>query len=122
MKAVFLDTGAFFAHVVEEDTFHARAVALFAEGIRERWWFYTTSAAVYETYTLLTRRIRGERGRLLGLEVIDTINSGFCEVVRVTSEDEAQAVSILRGAENKSFSYFDALSFVVMERLGIRQV
>ena len=35
--------------------------------------------------------------------------------------DESRAISILRSHEDKTYSYCDALSFAVMERLGIAE-
>jgi uncharacterized protein len=39
----------------------------------------------------------------------------------VSAADEAQAVALLRAHHDKSYSFCDALSFVVMRRLGLRQ-
>jgi uncharacterized protein len=41
-------------------------------------------------------------------------------VVRVRATDEASAKQILFRYDDKDFSFTDAISFVVMERLGIR--
>lgn len=46
---------------------------------------------------------------------------GTCEVVRVATTDEAHAIAILRSHQDKGYSLCDALSFVVMERLGIQE-
>jgi predicted nucleic acid-binding protein len=43
-------------------------------------------------------------------------------VERVTEEDESRAQEIIRKYTDKSFSYTDATSFAVMERLGLRTV
>ncbi len=42
-------------------------------------------------------------------------------VERITPEDEEKAGEIIRRYTYKSFSYTDATSFVVMERLGIKE-
>lgn len=42
-------------------------------------------------------------------------------VQRVTIDDEAVAMSIISTHTDKTFSYADATSFAVMERLGIRK-
>jgi len=41
-------------------------------------------------------------------------------VERVTEDDEAKAKEIIRKYTDKRFSYMDATSFAVMERLGLR--
>jgi predicted nucleic acid-binding protein len=42
-------------------------------------------------------------------------------IERVTAEDEVRARDVLRRYEDKDFSYVDATSFAVMERLRIRE-
>jgi predicted nucleic acid-binding protein len=41
-------------------------------------------------------------------------------VERVTEEDESKAVAIVGRYADKTFSYTDATSFAVMERLGLK--
>ncbi|OFW06460.1 MAG: hypothetical protein A3I61_20125 [Acidobacteria bacterium RIFCSPLOWO2_02_FULL_68_18] len=117
MKVVFVDSGGFFAHLVSEDPLHTRAKELFAQAERESWRLVTTNAVVYETHALLTNRTR--EGREAGLRFVEHIERGFCEIVRVTQDAEAAAISILRDHQDKTYSFCDALSFVVMERLGV---
>lgn len=119
MKLVFVDSGGFFAHLVSEDPFHSRARGLFAQAEQESWRLVTTNAVVYETHALLTSRTR--EGREAGLRFVDHIERGFCEVVRVTRDDEAAAIFILRDHQDKTYSFCDALSFVDMERLGVAE-
>ena len=52
---------------------------------------------------------------------LDLVAAGACRIERVRRDDEATAVSILRRHEDKTYSYCDALSFAVMERLGINE-
>jgi predicted nucleic acid-binding protein len=42
-------------------------------------------------------------------------------IERVTAEDEVRTRDVLRRYEDKDFSYVDATSFAVMERLRIRE-
>jgi len=50
---------------------------------------------------------------------LDLMATDMCRVERVRRDDEAAAMSLLRGHQDKTYSYCDALSFAVMERLGI---
>ena len=43
-------------------------------------------------------------------------------VERVSEEDELKAKAIIAGCTDKTFSFTDATSFAVMERLGIKTV
>ena len=75
---------------------------------------------------LLTNFIVGETHGL----VLSRLGSGLARrwlfgnvwpIERITADDEVRARDILRRYDDKSFSYVDATSFSVMERLGIRQ-
>jgi predicted nucleic acid-binding protein len=117
---VFVDTSAFFAHLVAEDAHHARARALFERADREVWTLITTNAVVWETYTLI--RVRAKNGRELSLGFLDDIQDGLCDIERISPLDETRASDLLRRYVDKRYSFCDALSFVVMEQLGVADV
>jgi uncharacterized protein len=117
VRRVFVDTSAFFAHLVAEDRHHSQARALFERAARESWTLVTTNAVVSETYTLI--RVRARNGRELAVAFLDDIRDGLCAVERVGPIDEARAMDLLRQYGDKSFSFCDALSFMAMERLGL---
>lgn len=119
MKRVFVDSGGFFALLVQEDTLHPRAVALFQHANRERWQLVTTNAVVFETYALLL--VRSHTGRQNALRFLDMLTEDAYRIERVRRTDEAAAVALVRAHEDKTYSLCDALSFVVMERLGLTE-
>ena len=119
MKRVFVDTGGFLALLVSDDASHARARELFAQADDERWRLVATNAVVFETYGVLLIRSRDKRAA--AMTFLDLVAAGACRIERVRRDDEATAVSILRRHEDKTYSYCDALSFAVMERLGINE-
>jgi predicted nucleic acid-binding protein len=61
VKHVFVDSGAFFAHLVSEDPLHARAREFFTRAGQEAWHLVTTNAVLYETHALITNRAREGR-------------------------------------------------------------
>lgn len=91
MRRVFVDTSAFFAHLVAEDAHHPDARALFERADRETWTLITTNAVVWETYTLI--RIRARNGRELALGFLEDIQDGLCDIERVRPVDETRATS-----------------------------
>lgn len=119
MKRVFVDSGGFFALLAAEDRFHDHARSLFSRANEERWRLTTTNAVVVETYSLLLVRSRG--GRRSPLAFLDMVGDDAYHVERVGKRDEVRAIALLRAHEDKSYSLCDALSFVVMERLRIRE-
>ncbi len=119
MKRVFVDTSGFFAHLVPEDAFHRKAESLFRRAVDESWDLVTSNAVVSETYTLLRKRARN--GREMALGFLEDIEDGLCTVVRVEAGDESKAIALLRGHADKEYSFCDASSFVLMERLGLQE-
>ncbi len=81
---------------------------------------YTTNAVLYETHALLVNRVRD--GRTVALSFLETVDQGLCEVERIKADDEDAAIALLQSHSDKSFSYCDALSFVVMERMELEEV
>jgi predicted nucleic acid-binding protein len=117
VKRVFIDTGAFFAHLIADDIDNPHARRAFEQARLDSWLLITTNAVVFETYALLVNRARN--GRAFAIAFLDALDLGFCEVVRVTREDEAAAIALVRAHEDKTYSLCDAMSFVVMERMNI---
>ena len=120
MKRVFVDSGGFFALLAAEDRFHDHARSLFARAEAERWRLVTTNAVVVETYSLLLARSRGGRGSALAF--LDMVGDDAYQVERVRKRDDERAIAPLRAHEDKLYSPCDASTFVVMERLRIREV
>jgi predicted nucleic acid-binding protein len=113
-RRIFVDSSAYYAAVDRRDASHpAVAVAmrrLVAEGRR----LTTTNAVLFELHGLLLNRL----GRQVALDVLVELRASQT-VVRVRERDEARAEQILARYADKDFSLTDALSFAVMERLGI---
>ena len=114
-----MDSSGIFAHIVSEDASHHSAENTFMRARDEAWRLVTTNAVLYEVYALILSRVRG--GRQVALRFLDAVEAGFCEVIRVTVSDERRAIELLRIREDQNFSMCDALSFVVMGRLRIRE-
>src|SRR5262249_28685561 len=121
MRRVFVDTGGFVALLVAEDQMHARAAMIFGSASRERWSLVTTNAVVVETYSVLLARARDGRRAAIGfLDALERSASAIA-VESIRAEDENRAFAVVRAHSDKAYSLCDALSFVVMERLGISE-
>jgi predicted nucleic acid-binding protein len=81
----------------------------------ERARLHTTNFVVAEAHALILRRI----GRNVARRFVNELRTGVLTVVRVSELDEEHAVAIINRNDDKDFSYVDATSFAVMERLGI---
>jgi len=114
MRIVFVDTGAFYAAINRKDENHDAAVALFKKALAEKWRLVTSNFVVAETHALFLGRL----GRDLASAWLRSVPA---DVVRVSKGDEEKAKRIVFGYGDKDFSYCDAASFAVIERLRIKE-
>lgn len=116
MRRVFADTSALVALKDAGDRHHERALECLSgllEGPPVE--LLLTNFIVSEVHAYFCRTPR------VALEYVDHIlGDPLFRVVRAGSRDERAALETLRGARDKTYSYADAVSFAVIERLGIR--
>ena len=78
--------------------------------------FVTTNAILFELHGLLVNRLN----RKIALATLGALRVSQT-VVRVRVRDAARAEAILMQYDDEAFSLTDALSFAVMQRLGINR-
>lgn len=117
-RRVFVDSSAYFALVNDRDADHPAVADELRRLIAARQRFFTTNFVVAETHALALARINRDVAATV-LRQID--ESRLTTIVRVSTGDERRAREIIEQYADKSFSLTDALSFAVMERLGIQQ-
>lgn len=113
-KVIFVDTGALFAAANAKDKDHQKAKDFLTQLAEEKVILIVTNFIIAETYTLMLRKI----GRDEAIEYVQKLRN-TAEIERVSEEDENKAWQIILRYQDKDFSYVDATSFAVMERLGI---
>lgn len=112
---IFVDTSAWYAFTVPDDGHHDAAI-LWAEQSSQD--FLTTDFIVDETLTLL--KSRGEDA--LALSLGEQFFAGaLTKIHHVTPEEVMAAWRVFRDYRDKAWSFTDATSKVVIEKLGIRQ-
>ncbi len=79
--------------------------------------FVTTNLVVAESYSLILARA----GRESAIRTLRSIDRQPKDIVRVSEFDERRARMILEQYQDKSFTLVDAISFAVMERLGLTE-
>jgi predicted nucleic acid-binding protein len=115
VRRVFVDASAFVALSMSRDQFHGRALAIQFRLVRAGTLLFTTNFILAEVHAMLVSR----QGHLHALSTLREIDRGDVTITRVTEQDESNARILLGRYRDKSFSLTDALSFVVMEDLGI---
>lgn len=114
-RQVFVDTAAFVAMFDRRDGNHGRARLISERLAEQHSLLYTTNFVLAETHALLLKRL----GIAIALNLLRALRTGSTTVIRVDEETEDRALDILTRYTDKGFSYTDATSFAVMERLGI---
>lgn len=112
-----MDTSAYFALADQQDRNHEAALMVRNRLIGERWRLFTNNFVIAETHALLLARL----GRAIALRVLQQIDRSTTRIVRVSEGDETRARDILSKYNDKDFSFTDAASFAVMERLRMSQ-
>src|SRR5215212_8865499 len=114
-RRALTDSSAYLALLAGNDRNHEAAVQILEGLAEQRYRQYTTNAMLFEAHALILSELGTRQANLF----LQTILRGNTTIVRVRASDEERARDILFRYTDKTFSYNDALSFVVMERLGI---
>jgi predicted nucleic acid-binding protein len=112
MAQVLVDTSAVYALIDRDDTYHRRASAILRSLPRRGLTPLLTNFVVAECHALLLSRLGADPAREWLLRQIWLIEP-------VTPADEKRAREIIERYVDKTFSYTDATSFAVMERLHL---
>ena len=123
---IFVDTGFLFALFVKGDAHHVRVRDVFEEyrGRRLDDLLLTTNHVIAETITLLRNRAHPEpRARHeIAVRVGRQLLSGHLgRLHHATEDEERDALTYLAKYQDQNYSFVDCLSFVVMEKFGIRE-
>jgi uncharacterized protein len=115
---IFVDTGAFLARYIRQDSHHRRAKRIWREIERSHTRCFTSSFVLDETFTLLGRRssyaFAAERAKAL-------LGSQALTVLRPDADDEIKAVDLFSKFADQKVSFTDCVSFVLMRRHGLQR-
>jgi predicted nucleic acid-binding protein len=113
-RDIFVDTSAFIAIRARDDANHKRAYDFLQRIKEEKLRLHTTNFILDEVYPYFSR------ANEVAIEMAELImNNPIITLHRVGVEDEDNAFRTLKEYGDKDFSYTDAASFAVMERLGL---
>jgi predicted nucleic acid-binding protein len=112
---IFLDSSANLAVADRTDENHNAARSIYQNIVQFKPQIFTTNFITDESYTLILSNL----GRQAAVEYLDRLYASSFSIVRISPSDERRAEELLRQFQDKNFSYTDASSFVVMDRLHI---
>lgn len=113
MKRVFVDTSAWYALIDGCDPDHGNILATLKAHEKR---LVTTNFIFDETITLIRYRLGWRQAHEFGHL---TLQGEVAQLVRIGPKDERAAWRIFSDYEDKTFSFTDCTSFVIMRRLGI---
>lgn len=115
---MFIDSSAYYALADASDRNHPAATAIFQRLTDVSCRLSTTNFVLAETYALLLSRLP----RADAVRIFTAYRQSMgTTIVRVRQKDEEAGWAIITHYADKEFSLVDAISFAVMDRLGISQ-
>ena len=115
-RRVFVDSSAYLALLDADDEHHSQATEILQELAQARYRQFTTNVLLIESHALILSVL----GRRRAAQFLKDMEESNTVVMRARASDEERAKQILFQYTDKDFSFADAISFAVMERLGIR--
>jgi predicted nucleic acid-binding protein len=118
LKRAFIDAGFFIARFNQGDQLHSQAKVL-GEKLIEVEEMWTTDAVLLEVAASLAKPAT----RAIVVELWNQFHGGDarCRSVEASAENLIAAMELYRTRSDKAWSLTDCLSFVVMEREGLRE-
>ena len=114
-RRVFVDSSAYLALLDIDDAHHSEAIQALRQLAQARYRQFTTNVLLIESHALILSVL----GRVQAAQFLKDMEESNTVVIRVRAADEARAKQILFQYTDKEFSFADAISFAVMERLAI---
>jgi uncharacterized protein len=111
-----MDTGAWVAYVSPDDQYHRVATRWMRHNRQP---LLTTDYVIDETLTLLRARGEPVRAEQLGALLFGIRPNGFVDLHYLTEEDILGAWQVFRTYSDKSWSFTDCTSKVLIEKLGL---
>jgi predicted nucleic acid-binding protein len=114
---VFLDASFWIAYRDERQALHSEAKLILPQVFQRRLRFVTTLPVLCEIQAHFSRSVNKKQ-----LVIRDFEKNPVVHLEEVTHLDQQKAFAILRAQADKSYSLCDAVSFVVIRRLGLKKV
>jgi len=115
MEHAFVDTSAWFAYANRHDPDHTR-IRTALQTFQGR--LVTSNFVFDETVTLCLYRLGHQVATAVGEVLLDAT---VVALLRVTPEDEQSAWALFLARPDKTYSYTDCTSFVLMRRLRLQR-
>ena len=117
-KSIFVDTSAWFALLNKKDKEHAKIKEIYQALLENNNTLIISNQVLGETFTLLRYRVKNNE---LPFKFIELINKSILiKKVFVEEKIGKEALKILENYKDQKFSYVDATSFALMDKLELK--
>lgn len=110
MQKVFIDTGFWLALFNKKDINHKKSLEVWRTEKNE---YYISDFILFETLTFLNCSVKNHRLASEFLAYIETTNE--IQMFTITEKVKERAIQVFKTYSDKSFSFTDCSSFVVMD-------
>ena len=112
---VFIDTGAFCSIVNKKDQWHQESANTLQSLVKDKAIFYTSNFILSETYTLIRLRV----GYASAVKFMAEFEFSNIKVFHLSQDIEDRAKMIFKQYKDKTFSFVDCTSFVLIDAHGL---
>lgn len=117
-ETIFADTSAWFALLSKNDKNHQKIKNIYQTLLENNNTLVLSNQILGETFTLIRYKIENNN---LPFKFIELINkSMMIKKIHIEAKTEKNAIKILENYKDQRFSYVDATSFAVMNRLDLK--
>ena len=117
MRLVFVDTSALFAILDGDDTNHIKAKNSWTNLLSSDAVLICSNYVLVESFALIQRRLGIQAIRVLQEDILPLINTEW-----IDETTHLAGVTALLAAAKRELSLVDCTSFVVMRKLGVKDV
>lgn len=113
--AVFVDSSALYAYLVDKDEFHQEAI----EFLSKRPELITSSVVLHEIVAIFTKRISKSIAFKLGALVFD---EALMKIIIPNRDDEKASWNLYQNSNIGKISWVDCNNVIIMKRLGLKEI
>ncbi len=114
-SAVLVDTGAFIALAINDDTHHQEAIECSLNIMERRLPVLVGLPTIYETY----RKFLFNYSQSVAIRFIERVYGSNYTVIRTLPEDESEAIRLIQKYASLRLTLTDAANMAIMKRLKI---
>ena len=117
-ETIFVDTSAWFSLLNKNEKYHAKIKNIYQKLLENNNNLVLSNQVLGETFTLIRYKVKNNK---LPFKFIELINKSIMiKKIYIEEKTDKKAIKILENYKDQQFSYVDATSFAVMNKLELK--